>query len=39
VVRLLAPLTIQDGILAEGLDILAASLRAACGTSSERAVA
>jgi 4-aminobutyrate aminotransferase/4-aminobutyrate aminotransferase/(S)-3-amino-2-methylpropionate transaminase len=31
VVRLLAPLTIQDGVLEEGLDILAASLYAASG--------
>jgi 4-aminobutyrate aminotransferase/4-aminobutyrate aminotransferase/(S)-3-amino-2-methylpropionate transaminase len=39
VVRLLAPLTIPDSVLAEGLDILAASLRAAGGRESARAVA
>ena len=39
VVRLLAPLTIPDAVLGEGLDILAAALRAACGRESARAVA
>jgi 4-aminobutyrate aminotransferase len=39
VVRLLAPLTIQDSILTEGLDILLASVRAACGAPAARAVA
>jgi 4-aminobutyrate aminotransferase/4-aminobutyrate aminotransferase/(S)-3-amino-2-methylpropionate transaminase len=40
VVRLLAPLTIQDGILDEGLNILAASLHAASGgEAAARAVA
>jgi len=39
VVRLLAPLTIPDAVLAEGLDILAASVREACGRESKRAVA
>jgi 4-aminobutyrate aminotransferase len=39
VVRLLSPLTIQDAVLAEGLDILAAALRAAYGQESKRAVA
>jgi 4-aminobutyrate aminotransferase/4-aminobutyrate aminotransferase/(S)-3-amino-2-methylpropionate transaminase len=37
VVRLLAPLTIQDNVLEEGLDILAESLRAAVGQSAQRA--
>jgi 4-aminobutyrate aminotransferase-like enzyme len=39
VVRLLAPLTIQDAVLEEGLDILAASLYAASGREAARAVA
>jgi 4-aminobutyrate aminotransferase len=39
VVRLLSPLTIQDAVLGEGLDILAAALRAASGQESKRAVA
>jgi 4-aminobutyrate aminotransferase len=39
VVRLLAPLTIPDAVLGEGLDILAASLKAALGIESARAVA
>jgi 4-aminobutyrate aminotransferase-like enzyme len=39
VVRLLAPLTIPDGVLAEGLHILAESVRDACGQESKRAVA
>jgi 4-aminobutyrate aminotransferase len=39
VVRLLSPLTIPDAILEEGLNILAASIKAACGVGSERAVA
>jgi 4-aminobutyrate aminotransferase len=39
VVRLLAPLTIPESVLAEGLDILAASLKAALGVESARAVA
>ncbi|MFI4891199.1 MAG: 4-aminobutyrate--2-oxoglutarate transaminase [Steroidobacterales bacterium] len=40
VVRLLSPLTIPDAVLEEGLNILAESVRAACGVSSEaRAVA
>jgi 4-aminobutyrate aminotransferase len=39
VVRLLAPLTIPDAVLGEGLDILAASVRAACGQDAARAVA
>ena len=39
VVRLLAPLTIPDAVLAEGLDLLAAALRAAYGTEAKRAVA
>ncbi len=39
VVRLLSPLTIQDAVLNEGLDILAASLREAAGQESKRAVA
>jgi 4-aminobutyrate aminotransferase len=39
VVRLLAPLTIPDAVLAEGLDMLAAALRDAYGRDSKRAVA
>ncbi len=39
VVRLLAPLTIPDAVLAEGLDLLAAALQAARGVESARAVA
>jgi 4-aminobutyrate aminotransferase len=39
VVRLLAPLTIPDAVLAEGLDLLAAALRDAYGRESKRAVA
>ena len=39
VVRLLAPLTIPEAVLAEGLDILTASVREACGRESKRAVA
>jgi len=39
VVRLLAPLTIPDAVLEEGLGILAAALRDACGRASTRAVA
>jgi 4-aminobutyrate aminotransferase/(S)-3-amino-2-methylpropionate transaminase len=39
VVRLLAPLTIPDAVLNEGLDILAASVRAAYGQDAKRAVA
>jgi 4-aminobutyrate aminotransferase len=39
VVRLLAPLTIPDAVLAEGLDVLAASLHAAYGSEAKRAVA
>jgi 4-aminobutyrate aminotransferase len=39
VVRLLAPLTIPDALLSEGLDILAAALRDAYGRESKRAVA
>jgi 4-aminobutyrate aminotransferase len=39
VVRLLAPLTIQDAVLDEGLGILDASIRAALGREPERAVA
>jgi len=38
-VRLLAPLTIPDAVLEEGLDILAASLNAALGREATRAVA
>jgi len=37
VVRLLSPLTIPDAILDEGLNILAAALKAACGVESARA--
>ena len=39
VVRLLAPLTIQDAVLAEGLDILSAAVADAYGVDSARAVA
>jgi 4-aminobutyrate aminotransferase/4-aminobutyrate aminotransferase/(S)-3-amino-2-methylpropionate transaminase len=39
VVRLLAPLTIPDAVLEEGLEILAQSLYAATGRAAERAVA
>jgi 4-aminobutyrate aminotransferase/(S)-3-amino-2-methylpropionate transaminase len=39
VVRLLAPLTIPDAVLNEGLDILAAALRDAYGRESKLAVA
>jgi len=39
VVRLLAPLTIPDAVLDEGLDILAAAVREAYGRDSKRAVA
>jgi 4-aminobutyrate aminotransferase/4-aminobutyrate aminotransferase/(S)-3-amino-2-methylpropionate transaminase len=39
VVRLLAPLTIPDAVLDEGLNILGAALRDACGVESARAVA
>jgi len=39
VVRLLAPLTIPDAVLGEGLDLLAAALRDAYGQESKRAVA
>jgi 4-aminobutyrate aminotransferase len=39
VVRLLAPLTIPDAVLAEGLDILAAAIGDAYGRESKRAVA
>jgi 4-aminobutyrate aminotransferase len=39
VVRLLAPLTIPDAVLAEGLDLLAAALRDAYGSEAKRAVA
>jgi 4-aminobutyrate aminotransferase len=39
VVRLLAPLTIPDNVLNEGLDILAAAVRDAYGRESKRAVA
>jgi 4-aminobutyrate aminotransferase len=39
VVRLLAPLTIPDAVLEEGLTILAAALKDACGVESARAVA
>ena len=39
VVRLLAPLTIPDAVLDEGLDILAAAVRDAYGRDSKRAVA
>jgi 4-aminobutyrate aminotransferase len=39
VVRLLAPLTIPDSVLSEGLDILADAVRDAYGRDSKRAVA
>src|ERR1700678_4435812 len=39
VVRLLAPLTIPDAVLSEGLDILADAVRDAYGRESKRAVA
>jgi 4-aminobutyrate aminotransferase-like enzyme len=39
VVRLLAPLTIPDAVLSEGLDILSAAVRGAYGRDSKRAVA
>ena len=39
VVRLLAPLTIPDAVLEEGLTILAAALQDALGRESARAVA
>ena len=39
VVRLLAPLTIPDAVLEEGLGILSASVKDACGVESARAVA
>ncbi len=39
VVRLLAPLTIQDAVLEEGLDLLSASIHAALGREPARAVA
>jgi 4-aminobutyrate aminotransferase len=39
VVRLLAPLTIPDAVLSEGLDLLAAALKDARGVESARAVA
>jgi 4-aminobutyrate aminotransferase/4-aminobutyrate aminotransferase/(S)-3-amino-2-methylpropionate transaminase len=39
VVRLLAPLTIPDAVLEEGLNILAQSINDACGRGSTRAVA
>ncbi|HEY4446389.1 MAG TPA: hypothetical protein VGN30_19075, partial [Steroidobacteraceae bacterium] len=39
VVRLLAPLTIPDAVLNEGLDLLAAALKDARGVASARAVA
>ena len=39
VVRLLAPLTIPDAVLSEGLDILAAAVRDAYGAEAKRAVA
>jgi 4-aminobutyrate aminotransferase/4-aminobutyrate aminotransferase/(S)-3-amino-2-methylpropionate transaminase len=39
VVRLLAPLTIPDAILEEGLGVLSASVKEACGVESARAVA
>lgn len=39
VVRLLSPLTIQDAVLEEGLDLLAAAVRDASGAESKRAVA
>jgi len=39
VVRLLAPLTIPDDVLDEGLNILEAAVDGAFGVTSERAVA
>ena len=39
VIRFLAPLTIPDAVLNEGLDILAAALRGAYGSDSKLAVA
>ncbi len=39
VVRLLSPLTIPDAVLEEGLGILSASVKDACGIESARAVA
>jgi hypothetical protein len=39
VVRLLAPLTIPDAVLDEGLTMLSAAVRDACGRESTRAVA
>lgn len=39
VVRLLAPLTIPDAVLGEGLDLLAEALRDAYGSETKRAVA
>src|SRR5271166_4017661 len=39
VVRLLSPLTIPDAVLEEGLNILAAAVKDACGVESARAVA
>jgi 4-aminobutyrate aminotransferase len=39
VVRLLAPLTIPDAVLEEGLGVLSASVKDACGVESARAVA
>jgi len=39
VVRLLAPLTIPDSVLAEGLDMLADAARDAYGRDTKRAVA
>jgi 4-aminobutyrate aminotransferase len=39
VVRLLAPLTIPDAVLEEGLTVLSAAVREACGRESTRAVA
>jgi 4-aminobutyrate aminotransferase len=39
VVRLLAPLTIQDAVLSEGLAILSAAVAAAYGVEADRAVA
>ncbi len=39
VVRLLSPLTIPDAVLEEGLNILAAAVKDACGIESARAVA
>jgi 4-aminobutyrate aminotransferase len=39
VVRLLVPLTVQDAVLEEGLSILAAAVKEACGREVARAVA